>query len=110
MPHRPNEPDPDPLPRARRLLPIFLRPRAILRFLRDPAASRSSKFFFVLAMLYLLLPLDLIPDVAPVVGWFDDLGILGTVLAWALSRAAAHARARGEDGISSREAASLAAL
>jgi uncharacterized membrane protein YkvA (DUF1232 family) len=33
----------------------------------------------VLALLYVLSPLDLIPDWFPVIGWLDDLG----VLAWA---------------------------
>jgi len=33
----------------------------------------------VLAFLYVISPLDIIPDVVPVVGWLDDLG----VLAWA---------------------------
>jgi hypothetical protein len=33
----------------------------------------------VLALLYVLSPLDLVPDVIPIVGWLDDLG----VLAWA---------------------------
>ena len=30
----------------------------------------------VLAMLYVISPLDLIPDFIPVVGWLDDLGVL----------------------------------
>jgi uncharacterized membrane protein YkvA (DUF1232 family) len=33
----------------------------------------------LLAFLYIISPLDLIPDVIPVIGWLDDLG----VLAWA---------------------------
>ena len=33
----------------------------------------------LLALLYIISPLDLIPDVIPVIGWLDDLG----VLAWA---------------------------
>jgi uncharacterized membrane protein YkvA (DUF1232 family) len=33
----------------------------------------------ILAILYVISPLDLIPDVIPVIGWLDDLG----VLAWA---------------------------
>lgn len=33
----------------------------------------------LLAFLYIISPLDLIPDVVPVIGWLDDLG----VLAWA---------------------------
>ena len=30
----------------------------------------------VLAMLYVISPLDLIPDFIPVIGWLDDLGVL----------------------------------
>ncbi len=30
----------------------------------------------VLAMLYIISPLDLIPDFIPVIGWLDDLGLL----------------------------------
>jgi uncharacterized membrane protein YkvA (DUF1232 family) len=33
----------------------------------------------VLALLYILSPLDLVPDWIPFVGWLDDIG----VLAWA---------------------------
>ena len=33
----------------------------------------------LLAVLYIVSPLDLIPDWIPVIGWLDDLG----VLAWA---------------------------
>ena len=33
----------------------------------------------ILAIIYVISPLDLIPDVIPVIGWLDDLG----VLAWA---------------------------
>ncbi len=33
----------------------------------------------LLAFLYVLSPIDLIPDFIPVIGWLDDLG----VLAWA---------------------------
>jgi hypothetical protein len=33
----------------------------------------------VLALLYVLSPLDLVPDWIPLVGWLDDIGIL----AWA---------------------------
>jgi uncharacterized membrane protein YkvA (DUF1232 family) len=36
----------------------------------------------VLALLYVLSPLDLLPDWIPFVGWLDDIG----VLAWAARR------------------------
>lgn len=37
----------------------------------------------LLAFIYIISPLDLIPDVIPVIGWLDDLG----VLAWAARHA-----------------------
>ncbi len=40
----------------------------------------------ILALLYVLSPLDLIPDwVFPFVGWLDDLGILSLVALWIFS-------------------------
>lgn len=49
---------------------------------RQPLKSTAKwkrAIIALLAFLYIVLPLDLIPDVIPVVGWLDDLG----VLAWA---------------------------
>lgn len=34
----------------------------------------------VLGVLYVLSPIDLLPDVIPVAGFFDDLGIIGLVI------------------------------
>lgn len=39
----------------------------------------------VLAILYIISPIDLVPDVVPVAGWLDDLGALGAVIATVLS-------------------------
>jgi uncharacterized membrane protein YkvA (DUF1232 family) len=49
---------------------------------RQPLKSQAKwkrVIIALLAFLYIVSPLDLIPDVIPVVGWLDDLG----VLAWA---------------------------
>ena len=51
---------------------------------RIPAAQQPLKsqakwkrvIIAVLAMLYVISPLDLIPDFIPVIGWLDDLGVL----------------------------------
>ena len=45
------------------------------RFFLDRRASPLAKIFFVLAVLYVLMPLDLVPDFAVVVGWIDDLAV-----------------------------------
>jgi uncharacterized membrane protein YkvA (DUF1232 family) len=51
-----------------------------LRFFLDRRASPLAKLFFVLAMVYVVMPIDLVPDFAVVVGWIDDLGVMLTAL------------------------------
>ena len=51
---------------------------------RIPAAQQPLKsqarwkrvIIALLAMIYVISPLDLIPDFIPVIGWLDDLGVL----------------------------------
>lgn len=44
-----------------------------------PRSQWKRAVIGVLAILYVLSPLDLLPDAVPIIGWLDDLG----VLAWA---------------------------
>ncbi len=44
-----------------------------------PKENWKRGIIALLAILYILSPLDLLPDFIPVIGWLDDLG----VLAWA---------------------------
>ena len=46
------------------------------RFFRARDASLLGKALVVLSVLYVLSPIDLIPDVIPVAGWLDDLIVL----------------------------------
>ena len=58
---------------------VFLLPnlaKLVSRLLRDPRVPRRSKVVLGLAALYVASPIDLIPDVIPVVGWADDVIIL----------------------------------
>jgi uncharacterized membrane protein YkvA (DUF1232 family) len=40
--------------------------------LRNPAAPALSKLVALLAAVYIISPVDLIPDVIPILGWIDD--------------------------------------
>jgi uncharacterized membrane protein YkvA (DUF1232 family) len=50
--------------------------------------ARLNKAFLALALIYTLWPADLIPDFIPVLGWMDDVGILGiaAMQLWAARR------------------------
>jgi uncharacterized membrane protein YkvA (DUF1232 family) len=50
--------------------------RLSLRLLREPAVPLAAKGLPVLAALYVASPLDLVPDVIPLLGQLDDLGII----------------------------------
>jgi uncharacterized membrane protein YkvA (DUF1232 family) len=58
------------------------RARAFVRYFRDPEASVLGKLFVLAAVAYVIWPVDLIPDVVPVVGWLDDLGAASLAMAW----------------------------
>jgi uncharacterized membrane protein YkvA (DUF1232 family) len=47
--------------------------RLTTRLLRDPRVPATAKAFLLAPALYVLFPLDLLPDVIPVVGQLDDL-------------------------------------
>jgi uncharacterized membrane protein YkvA (DUF1232 family) len=61
-----------------RLMPDLL--RLVARLARDRALPREVRVRLGLLLAYLAFPLDLIPDVVPVVGYADDV----IVVLWAL--------------------------
>jgi uncharacterized membrane protein YkvA (DUF1232 family) len=63
---------------ALRLLPDVL--RLVRRLAADRALPRGVRARLWLLLAYLLSPVDLVPDVVPVVGYADDV----VVVAWAL--------------------------
>lgn len=54
--------------------------------LRHPDAPRWLKVGTALIALYLFSPIDLIPDVLPVVGMVDDLVLVPLAIRWLLKR------------------------
>ena len=49
---------------------------ALYKYFRDPDVRWQKKAVVVSALLYFILPLDAIPDVAPLVGYLDDFGVI----------------------------------
>ena len=53
--------------------------RLITRLVGDPVLPRTAKIALGAAVVYLLSPVDLVPDFIPLVGWVDD-ALLAAVL------------------------------
>ena len=58
------------------------RVRALVRYFRDREASILGKLFVLAAVVYVISPVDLIPDAFPIVGWLDDMGVMTLAVAW----------------------------
>lgn len=58
------------------------RARALYRYFRDRDASLLGKLFVLAALVYVVSPVDMIPDAIPVVGWLDDVGVMSLAVAW----------------------------
>jgi uncharacterized membrane protein YkvA (DUF1232 family) len=52
----------------------------IVRVVADPALPRAAKIALAAVALYLLSPVDLLPDVVPGLGYLDDLLLMAVVV------------------------------
>ena len=52
----------------------------ITRLAKDPELPRAAKIALAAAAVYLVSPIDLVPDVIPFVGYLDDLLVAAVVL------------------------------
>lgn len=52
------------------------RGRLVWRLMRDPRVPIYLKLMPVAAAAYVVMPLDFLPDIAPLIGQIDDIGIL----------------------------------
>ena len=48
--------------------------------MRDPYVSWHRKAIVAAALVYFISPIDAIPDIAPLVGYLDDLGVITALL------------------------------
>lgn len=53
---------------------------ALYQYMIDSRVSWHRKAIVVGALVYFILPIDAIPDLAPLVGYMDDLGVITAVL------------------------------
>ena len=75
-----------------RLLPDLI--RLVKRLAADPDTPRGVRIRLALLLVYLALPIDLIPDFVPVIGYADDAIIVALVLRSATRRAGSDALAK----------------
>jgi uncharacterized membrane protein YkvA (DUF1232 family) len=68
-----------------RLVPDLM--RLVTRLARDPSLPRCVRVRLVLLLGYLALPIDLVPDVIPVVGYADDVVVVALMLRSVVRRA-----------------------
>ena len=64
---------------------IWQRLRRLYQGFRHPGTPWWAKGLVILILLYGISPVDLIPDVVPLLGWFDDVTLL-LVLLWGWGR------------------------
>lgn len=51
-------------------------------YLRSKDVPWWKKGLGVLGVLYIVWPFDIIPDLIPIIGWLDDLGVLAALIAF----------------------------
>lgn len=65
---------------------------SVISYLRDPKTDWKPKLALVLAVIYLITPFDFFPDIIPILGWLDDIGVLSFAAMWVLRKASDEAR------------------
>jgi uncharacterized membrane protein YkvA (DUF1232 family) len=53
---------------------------ALVNYMRDPLVSWHRKAIVVAGLIYFISPIDAIPDIAPLVGYLDDLGVITALM------------------------------
>lgn len=54
--------------------------KALYNYMTDPTVTWYRKSIVVGALIYFIMPIDSIPDIAPLIGYLDDLGVITAVL------------------------------
>jgi uncharacterized membrane protein YkvA (DUF1232 family) len=53
---------------------------ALFSYMKDPFVSWHRKALVVAALIYFIIPIDAVPDISPLIGYLDDLGVIAALL------------------------------
>ena len=53
---------------------------ALYNYMKDPFVSWHRKAIVVMGLIYFISPIDTIPDIAPLIGYLDDLGVITALI------------------------------
>lgn len=53
---------------------------ALFNYMMDPFVSWHRKAIVIIGLIYFIAPIDTIPDLAPFIGYLDDLGVITAML------------------------------
>jgi uncharacterized membrane protein YkvA (DUF1232 family) len=53
---------------------------ALFNYMKDPFVSWHRKAIVVAALIYFIVPIDAVPDISPLIGYLDDLGVIAALL------------------------------
>lgn len=73
-------------PKTPMLLTLLRSPLRVVKFFFSRKTPVGPKLLALLAVAYAIWPVDLIPDVAPVLGWLDDAGLATLALGWVMKK------------------------
>jgi uncharacterized membrane protein YkvA (DUF1232 family) len=83
-----------PLPRGTSIVTRIAEQVRLVWFLfTENRISAALKALPVIAVVYLVSPLDFVPDIFPLLGWLDDVGIVTFALSLFLNLASADVKA-----------------
>ena len=54
--------------------------KALYSYMKDPFVSWHRKAIVVMGLIYFISPIDTIPDIAPLIGYLDDLGVVTAII------------------------------
>lgn len=66
----------------------------LVRYFKDPSVSGWKKAAGFAALAYLVMPFDISPDFVPIIGWLDDVGVLGAATAFVVREVKRHGDAK----------------